>query len=243
MANKTKCSIYIDESCHLENDGHPLMCIGYTKLASHNYEDYKDGIKRIKLKHKSPTEIKWNRLSLSRLDLYKELIDFFFENEIQFRAILVKNKDELNHEKYNKGDHNSFYYTLVFLLLKNPWVNHNNAEHHVILDIKDTRGKQRLNKLETRLSQEYRRRYNLTSPFRFFQHIRSDENEFLQLADMFIGAITFKARKLHKLTSSSPVKIAIVKYLEIKSGYVLHDGTNPLEDKFNIFDFQIQSNQ
>ena len=243
MPEKTNCSIYIDESCHLENDKQPLMCIGYTKIASHNYEAYKEQIKNIKLKHKSPTEIKWNKLSFSRLDLYKELIDFFFNNEIQFRAILVKNKHQLNHEKFNKGDHNSFYYTLVFLLLKNPWVNQTSKEHQVILDIKDTRGKQRLNKLETRLSQEYRRSFRRESPFKFFQHIRSDENEFLQLADLFIGAITYKARKLHKNEDSSRVKIAIIKYLEMKSGYVLHDGTNPFEEKFNIFDFQIQSNQ
>lgn len=241
MTHRTNYSLYIDESCHLENDKQPLMCIGYTKIPSENYNSYKEEIKAIKLKHKSPTEIKWNKLSISRLDLYKELINYFFEKEIHFRAILVKNKAQLNHVKFNKGDHNSFYYTLVFLLLKNPWVNNSFAKHQVILDIKDTHGKQRLKKLEIRLSQEYRRRYDCESPFTFFQHIRSDENEFLQLADLFIGAITFKARELHKLEESSRVKIAIVDYLEKKSGYLLNDGTNPLEEKFNIFDFQIQS--
>ena len=129
--------IYIDESCHLENDKLPLMCIGYTKLNAENYLIYKEEIKAIKRKHHSPKEIKWNKTSLSRLDLYKELIDYFFEKEIQFRAILVKNKSQLNHEKYNKGDHNSFYYKLVFLLLRNPWVNSNEDSYKVILDIKD----------------------------------------------------------------------------------------------------------
>jgi hypothetical protein len=243
MADKKSFSIYIDESCHLENDGQPLMCIGYTKLNTENYNSYKEEVKSIKLKHKSPTEIKWNKLSLSRLELYKELIDFFFEKDIQFRAILVKKKSELDHEKYNKGDHNSFYYTLVYLLLRNPWVNLNNTNHKVILDIKDTRGKERLTKLETRLDLEYQKKYNCNSPFKFFQHIRSDENEFLQLADLFIGAITYKSRKLQKEENASEVKKAIVNYLEEKSGYVLHDGTNPFEEKFNIFDFQIKSSR
>ncbi len=235
--------IYIDESCHLENDQLPLMCIGYTKIDSSKYETYKKEIKAIKLKHHSPTEIKWNKLSMSRLDLYKELIDYFFQKEIQFRAILVKNKAQLNHSKFNKGDHNSFYYTLVFLLLKNPYVNFTHDQFKVILDIKDTRGKERLQNLDLRLKKEYKTKYQKESPFHFFQHIRSDENEFLQLTDLFIGAITYKARKAHKDENASEVKKKIVSYLEQKSGYVLHDGTNPLEEKFNIFDFQIQTNQ
>ena len=130
---------------------------------------------------------------------------------------------------------------MVFLLLRNPWVNYLETPHKVILDIKDTRGKERLNKLDTRLNAEYREKYNRDSPFNFFQHIRSDENEFLQLADFFIGAITFKARELHKLDVASKVKTEVVAYLEKKSGYALHDGTPPFEEKFNIFDFQIQT--
>lgn len=234
--------IYIDESCHLENDELPLMCIGYTKIESGNYETYKNEIKAIKLKHHAPTEIKWNKLSMSRLELYKELIDYFFLKNIQFRAILVKNKTQLNHAKYNKGDHNSFYYTLVFLLLRNPYINLNHDQFKVILDIKDTRGKERLKNLDLRLKKEYKSKYEQESPFHFFQHIRSDENVFLQLTDLFIGAITYKARKEHKQENASEVKKAVIQYLEEKSGYVLHDGTNPLEEKFNIFDFQIQTN-
>ena len=233
--------IYIDESCHLEHDRMPIMCIGYIKIDAENYSKYKNDIKAIKLKHHAPTEIKWNKVSTSRLPLYKDIIDYFFETDIQFRAILVKNKSQLNHEKFNKGDHNSFYYTLVFLLLRNPWVNLSEDAFKVILDIKDTRGKERLNKLDTRLKEEYLKKHNTISPFNFFQHIRSDENEFLQLADLFIGAITYRARRKHKEENTSVAKKEIINYLEKKSGYVLHDGTNPFEEKFNIFDFRIQT--
>lgn len=233
-------NIYIDESCHLENDGLPLMCIGYTKIDKDDYHVLKEGIKQIKLRHKSPTELKWNKLSFSRIDMYKDLIDFFFKNPIQFRAILSKNKSSLDHKKFNRGDHNAFYYTLVFLLLRNPWVNYSELEHRIILDIKDTRGSERLKKLDARLQYEYKRKYGCESPFKFFQHIKSHENEFIQLADLFIGAITFKSRGLHKKSTSSLVKKEIVKYIEEKSGYKLDDGTDPFEEKFNIFDFRIQ---
>lgn len=241
--NEEKYNIYIDESCHLENDKESLMCIGYTKIQSFEYQTLKEKFKQIKLKHKTPTEIKWNKLSMSRLNLYKDLIDLFFENNIQFRAILVKNKEQLDHSKFNSGDHNSFYYTLVYLLLRNPWINKSYSNCKIILDIKDTRGKERLVNLEKRLNNEYLFKYNTGSPFNFFQHIRSEENEFLQLTDLLIGAITYKARQLHEKRKSSKVKVEIVKYIEERSGYALDDGTNPLEEKFNIFDFQIQKSR
>lgn len=231
-----KYNFYIDESCHLENDNSKVMCIGYTKIIRSQYNELKEGIKRLKLKHKSPTEIKWNKLSISRIELYKELIDFFFANKIEFRCVLAKNKQNLNHDKYNDGDHNTFYNKVVYLLLNNQYANPiTGFDYKVLLDIKDTRGKQRLNELEFFFDKKIKGE----SPFSYFQHIHSNENEFLQLTDLFIGAITYKARGEHLKENASKVKLEIVKYLEEKSGYSLDDGTVPWETKFNIFDFQI----
>ena len=37
-------NLYCDESCHLENDKLPVMCIFYTKIDRDNYEDMKEYI-------------------------------------------------------------------------------------------------------------------------------------------------------------------------------------------------------
>lgn len=232
-------NLYIDESCHLEHDDQTVMCIGYIKIKQNNYHKFKDQIKKIKLKYKSPTEIKWNKLSSSRLPLYKNLVDYFFNNDIDFRCILVKNKKNLNHEKFNRGDHNAFYYKLIYLLLNNQNTIPPDSNYRVILDIKDTRGKERLNKLEESLM--YKNHGD--SPFIHFQNIRSHENELLQFTDLFIGAITYKARGQHLQNNCSEAKCSIVKYLEEKSGYSLDNGTEPWEQKFNIFNFQISSSK
>ena len=215
------------------------MCIGYTKINRNNYKAIKGAIKAIKLKHKSPTEIKWNKLSASRSLMYKELIDFFFDSDIEFRCVLVKNKSNLDHEKFNRGDHNAFYYKLIYLLLNNHYTNPLNAKYRVILDIKDTRGSEKLSELELCLNKHF----HGDSPFIYFQNIRSHENELLQLTDLFIGAITYKARKQHLQKNASQVKCDLIKHLETKSGYLLNDGTEPWEQKFNIFDFQISSSK
>lgn len=75
----------------------------------------------------------------------------------------------------------------------------------------------------------------------FFQHIHSNENEFLQLTDLFIGAICYKSRNKHSEIGASPTKNEVVKYLEKCSKYSLDDGTEPWETKFNIYDFQIKT--
>ncbi len=226
-------NLYIDESCHLEHDGMPVMCIGYTKINADLYANIKEEIKALKLAYKTPTEIKWNNLSYSRLPLYKALVDYFFRSEIFFRCILVKYKNKLDHDQFNQGDHDNFYYKLIYHLLQsatNPAVN----KYKVILDIKDTRGKQRLKKIDEVLQNKYKQQ----SPFTEFQHIHSSENLLLQLTDLFIGAITFKSRGLEKERQANKAKVEFVSYLESKSGYLLDEGTEPWENKFNIFDHQ-----
>jgi hypothetical protein len=224
-------NIYIDESCHLEHDKSPVMCIGYTKVDSENYFKFKEEIKAIKLKFKNPTEIKWNNVSASRLPLYFALVDYFFENDIEFRCILVKYKLELNHEQYNKGSHDTFYYKLVYFLLKSP-TNPLTNKYKVFIDVKDTRGRDYVTNIKKYLnihSQE-----NL--PFNDFQHIHSHESVFLQIADLFIGAITFKSRGLVESANASESKIKLISYIESKLGNPIDCGTEPTSIKFNVFD-------
>lgn len=232
-------NLYIDESCHLEHDGCSVMCIGYTKIEYEKYPIVKETIKKIKLKHKTATEIKWSKLSMSRLPLYKELIDFFCSSAITFRCVLVKNKSNLDHATFNRGDHNAFYYKMIYLLLNNKYIIPTDENYRVILDIKNTKGRESLTELDKCLINKNEG----NSPFRYFQHIRSLENELLQLTDLFIGAIAYKSRKEHQKTNTSKVKCEVIDYLEMKTGYALDDGTIPWEPKFNIFDFQISSSK
>jgi len=229
-------NLYIDESCHLEHDRKPVMCIGYIKIEKDDYPKFKEDLKAIKLKHNNPVEIKWNTVSNSRILLYKELIDYFFDNVMLFRCILVKYKQKLDHEAFNDGSHDNFYYKLIYYLLKcaiNPPANH----YRIYLDIKDTRGKDKLNTIKHHLDNFYVHEEE-GSPFKHFQHIRSHENEMLQLTDLFIGAITYKSQGHQNKPNANKAKVEIIKYLEEKSGYFLDEGTEPWESKFNIFDHQ-----
>lgn len=53
----------------------------------------------------SKYETKWIKVSKSKIDYYKKLIDYFYNNEyIIVRILDAKNKEKLNNDKYNKGN-------------------------------------------------------------------------------------------------------------------------------------------
>ena len=223
--------LFLDESCHLENDNIPVMCIGFIKVPQLAYTELRSLIIDLKHKHKSPMELKWNKFSKSRLPLYKALVDLFFDSPLEFRCILLKNKGTLNHKDFRHGDHNNFYYMMIYYLLKsNPL----ESEYEVLLDIKDTMGKRHL----TKIDEVFASHYKGDSPFRRFQHIRSEDNVFIQLSDFFIGAIAYKNRQATDESLIHPDKIDFIDYLTEKAGHQLTNSTPPWLTKFNIFDFQ-----
>lgn len=224
-------NIFIDESCHLEHDNIPIMCIGYIKVPQNNYAELKERFEELKLEFHTPMELKWNKFSNTRLPFYKKITDFFFARPMEFRCILVKYKERLKHDDFNSGSHDNFYYKLIYFLLK---TNPSDEEYRVYLDIKDTRGKEKLNKIHD----VFTRYYQGKSPFMHLQHIRSHDNVFIQLADFFIGAITYKTRMKSNPELNHAGRLEFIEYLEEASGFSLNEGTVPWETKFNIFDHQ-----
>jgi len=223
--------IYIDESCHLEHDHIPVMAIGYMAVPNNQSESIRQEIQQLKLKHHTPVELKWNKFSKSRMPFYFDLIDLFFDTSLSFRCILVKYKERLKHDDFNQGSHDNFYYKLIYFLIK---VMDQNSTCRVFLDIKDTRGKEKLTKIDEILKHHY----NQNSPFIHFQHIRSEHNVFIQLADFFVGAICYRSRVSLGSLKPNTNKMKVIEYLESKSGFTLNEGTPPWEVKFNIFDHQ-----
>lgn len=235
MEGKEYC-FYIDETCHLEHDGYSAMCMGYIKVPSDHIQEYKDAIKSIKRKHHLLQEFKWHNVSYTHIQLYKDVIDLFFNSEMEFHSILVSSKTRLDKESFFKGDSDNFYYSMIYNLLYNPTVNDykGNTFYRVFLDKKDTRGTDKLKKIHTLLNTQF----GDNTPFLSMQNIQSHESQFIQIADLFIGAIAHKARGLCELSGASRCKTELIQYLETLSGYTINEGTEPGDSKFSIINYQ-----
>jgi len=214
--------IFCDESCHLLNDGWDVMSLGAIKLPSDDYEKVKNDIKAIKLKHKNPFEIKWTKLSYSRMPLYKELIDYFIDSNMTYRVVTVINKQELNHKEFNQT-HSDFYYKTYYLVLKK--IMSENDNYKIYMDLKDTKGKIALMKIK----EVFENSRELSVPY--MQHIRADESQLLQLTDLFTGAVSYKMRGLIE----SKIKLEIIDYIERRLGIRLNTTSSYNYDKFNRF--------
>lgn len=232
MNEENKYSLYCDESCHLQYDSSEIMCIGGIVVPEERVSEYKETIKKIKRSNGILQEIKWNTISATHIEMYRQLISFFFSSEMAFRCILIKNKSNISAQTMNREEYNTFYFAIIEKLIRFS-VQHNgglNNDFRVYLDLKDTHGAKKLQAVRETLLQELTRGNKVSH----LQNIRSHESVFIQLADIIIGAIAYKARGLQ----GSHAKLCIVDCIEDLAGYKLDEGTEPGDVKFSIYDFQ-----
>ena len=181
MIEKT-FNIYCDESTHLEHDGHPYMLYGYVSIASNQIKICKEQIKAIKEKYDYTDELKWINIHDKTFQVYKELVEYFFMTDMQFRVVIAdKTQIDASRPDYTFDD---FYFRMYFQLLHHDM----NLEHNynIYFDIKDTCSQTRLHRLREAL------KWNAS--IRNFQFIKSHESVFVQLSDVLMGAINYQLR-------------------------------------------------
>ncbi|WP_341633374.1 DUF3800 domain-containing protein [Sphingomonas agri] len=229
---KTIIDVYCDESCHLENDGQSAMTLGALWLPDERKAEISARIAEIKNKHKMPSsfEVKWTKVSGSKVDLYMDLVDYFFDDDdLRFRCVVAPDKSALDHEKFQQS-HDDWYYKMYFHLIS--FLLKPQYRYRIYLDIKDTRSKLKVKRLWETLSNsqlDFSR-----SMIDHVQQVRSHEVGPVQLADLLIGAMSYKARGM----GDSAAKRKIVERIAARSGYSLAKSTLPKEDKFNILIWQ-----
>ena len=230
-------NIYCDESCHLEHDNQRYMVLGGIICEKNNRKIIKNELISIKRRNniKENAEIKWNKVSPSKLDYYKELVDYFFNSEmLRFRAMII-DKTQINHEKFNQT-HDDWYYKMYYELLKNLAEPKDN--NYIYLDIKDTKSARKVEIVKDYLNM--RMKEFEYEPIKHIQSINSQESPILQLADLLIGAIGYKNREMFNEKLSSNAKTELMEYIIEKSGYSLVKSTLLSEKKFNLFHINLQ---
>lgn len=227
-------NIYCDESCHLQNDKSDIMVLGGISCPFKYAREINAEIKYIKEEHGLgknkygiAMELKWTKVSKSKMDMYKKLIDLFFEKDcLSFRAVIIKEKSKLNHKVFLQ-DHDTWYYKMYYYLLREMVrIGH---EYNIYVDIKDFNSTNKVLFLQKVLNRSLYDFYDET--VKRIQPVRSQEVNILQLTDLFIGALSYINREQY----SSRAKLEIVDYLKLRSNLDLKHTTSRDNQKFNIF--------
>lgn len=222
-------NIYCDESCHLLNDDSSVMVLGAVWCPKEKRQEIFKRLYEIKLSNGflSNFEIKWNKVSPAQVGFYLQLIDYFYDDDdLHFRALVIQDKSKLQHKNFNQT-HDDFYYKMYFDLLKTIFIPNNS--YNIYIDIKDTRGQYKVDKLcEVLRSSQYDIQKRIVQKV---QQVHSREVSLLQLTDLLIGAVCY----LHRGLETSTAKLKIIERIRQRSGYSLVKSTLYREDKTNIF--------
>lgn len=221
-------NVYCDESCHLEHDGKKYMVLGCVFCKEDLVRSISSRIKEIKLDHSvNPSaEIKWTKVSPCKYELYKDIINYFFDDDsLHFRGVIAS-KDILDHGRFNQT-HDDWYYKMYFETLS--FIISPNCRYNIFIDIKDTHSSEKIDHLREILSND-NYDFSHNTVIKNMQPVRSHEVQLLQMADVLIGAISFA----NEGTGKSNTKKDLVNIIQTRSGYSLLKTTPIREEKINL---------
>jgi hypothetical protein len=204
--------------------------IGSLWLPAELRTEIKDKVKVIRQRHSAWGEIKWSKISPSRLHFYLDLVDLFesYGFDFRFRCIAV-DRTQVNislHENDKELGFYKFYYQLL-----HHWVLDFN-EYNIFCDVKTNRDPERLKVLKRCLNNA-----NLSSKVFDIQSLPSRQVVLIQFCDLLLGAAS---SRLNNTLREDSAKGAVVRHLESHLNIDRLKATARSENKFNIFQIRLQ---
>jgi hypothetical protein len=200
-------------------------------------------------------EIKWQKVSDKYYDLYKRIVDIFFDwiskDTVRYCCMLIDthNKEIQKYNNLQKDGYFKLLYQLYYQNSKTP------AIYKIFPDsISNETIKVNLPKLDEYLDRAFRKRFTSlvnpadTPPSKGYVNnitpINSKSSEFIQIIDVIMGAIGYLQNGLFRNPSAKKTKVRLMKYIFEKmtlSGAILISGKSyyvAKSTKFNIWMFK-----
>jgi hypothetical protein len=204
----TEVSIYCDESRHEGQSGQQFMVIGGLWLPRARRQEILESLHAVQKAHNIFGELKWTKVSSSRLPGYQALIDCLAEQkDVHFRCIVV-DKTKVDHDKFFKNDRQFGFWVFYWHCLK-QWLGNRNT-YFVSIDFKPESLHSGPRRLKEVLERECLNRCWLKS----LNCVDSGENLFCQIADLLIGAVGYE----HNGFSGSEAKVTLCRHIAERFG-------------------------
>ena len=220
--------VYCDEAFpDLFTSGHPkaqYLMIGSLWLPADLRDDVKAKIKTLRERHNAWGEIKWSKVSPSKLGFYLDLVELFFGygDNLRFRCIAV-DREQVN-LAFHEGDHELGFYKFYYQVLHH-WILDFNS-YSIFCDTKSNRERDRLHELGRVLDNA-----NLSSSIESVQALPSKQVVLIQMADLLLGAAS---SRMNDTLREGSAKEHLVLALEERLGHKLRPTMRGAR-KFNIF--------
>ncbi|CAO1655006.1 DUF3800 domain-containing protein [Parasphingorhabdus sp. NYA22] len=231
--------IYIDESSQTK---HRFLLLAGMIVQTNKVPEVLAEINRLRLPELPHGEMKWNKVSNSKLLCYKRIVDGFFDRPqfsgVHFHSIIV-DTHHLNHRAFNDGSREVGFNKEIYQLASKFARLYKNRLFHLYLDQRET--SQRPEDLRTILnfgrskvgdSREW--------PFRRSHFRDSKTTPALQMVDIFAGAIAYHVNGHIDLENASPAKVRLARYILRRAGIVDPTKDTSMSGKFTIWHRQLR---
>lgn len=207
-----------------------FLTIGALWLEKSMRTDIKEKINEIRKKHNAWGEIKWNKISQSKLDFYFDLVDLFmsYGYDLRFRCIVIDSSAvdlKLHHNNDGELGFYKFYYQLL-----HHWILDFNT-YSIFCDTKTNKDPERIKILHRCLKSS-----NLSSEILNVQALPSKEVVLIQLSDFLLG---MASARMNNTLKENSAKSRVVEELERKLNVHRLGPTYQNELKYNVFNIRL----
>jgi hypothetical protein len=214
---KQIAEIYLDES---SQNSHQFLVLGGAIVAHVRAAELCDLIMRARLPDLPEKEVKWTKVSRTKLVAYKRIVDTLFDNSkiVHFHSLVVDTTQQ-NHIRWNEGSREIGFNKEIYQLARKFARIYAKPLFHLYPDHRQTT--QSPEELRLILNRGRRKDGDPRDwPFRRCQFRDSKTTLPLQLVDIITGALAFVLNGHDKAENASPSKIALSKYILDRAGIV-----------------------
>ncbi|WP_264712014.1 DUF3800 domain-containing protein [Limobrevibacterium gyesilva] len=233
--------IYIDESSQTQNR---FLVLGGINVPSETVQHLEDEIRRSRLPALPYGEMKWQKVSTSKLDTYKRVSDVVLSpsqgplRAIEFHSLVVDTR-KLKDKTFNKGSREVGFNKEIYQLCQKFGRIHRSALFHVYLDNRDTNSS--TNELRNILNFGIRSgQADRDWPYRRVHFRNSSDCLSLQIVDLFLGAIAFKLNGHYAAIGASESKRSLSDFILQKAGVRSVEKDTAVRGRFTIWHRQLK---
>lgn len=222
-----RINIYTDES---RTCGDRHMLIGGLWVPDTVEGVVRAEIARWRARHNMNREMKWTKISNAKIEEYKAFVRILFNHpQVCFNCIVV-DTTIVDHSAHSDGDGELGFYKFYFLLLSRRIVPSN--DYVIFTDYRCNRQGSRLTDLGRCVNRWCaNNRTRGTWPVLDIKGCESNREDFVQLADVVLGAVGYRCNG----RCESPPKVGVIESIEASLGRKLDVASKPYERKFNVW--------
>lgn len=231
--------IYIDESSQTKNR---FLAIGGLSVEAKQVGAATEALARLRLPELPFGEMKWGKISASKLNAYGRTVRGFFDRPelqpIHFHCLVVDTRTQ-NHAKHNQGSREIGFNKEIYQLAAKFARLYPDRLFHVYPDYRDS--SQSPEDLRLILNRGRAKKGDPRDwPFRRCHFRNSKETPLLQLVDLLTGSVAWCVNGHGKAEGASAAKDKLSRYVLQRAGVVDCMRDTAMRGKFTIWHRQLQ---